>query len=603
MKSRHLWFWFLLAAGLASFIAIRARRPVVVPGPNLVLSAFATNSVTAVQILPHGKTEIRAGRTNGTWYITKPLDYPAMPLAIEELLGQLQKLVPMMTISSSELKNRPKADEEFGTDDPRASLMIQQGGTETRLLFGRLTAPGDQVYLQIVGRQEVYLVSSELLKMLPTTASEWRDPSMLTVAPAAIDRICVTNGAKILELQRDPASRAWRIMRPTPEARADSLSVEGALNKLQQLRVNQFISDSPQADYEAFKLQPPLMDIGLFQSNHLVTQLQFGASPTNDAELVYARRAGQPAVVTVFKDLTKFWTGSAKDMRDPRLVTFPDGVVTNIEIHGVQDFSLQYGTNGIWALQPQNTPVDAAFVKEMFTRLVSIQITGVAKDIASEPLLPEFGLAPPAKRYIFRGLLRNGGVIETNTFVTEVDFGTNLENQIYARRPDEPSVYTVGIVDVGRLPYAPWQFRDRQIWNVPIDEVASVSIRQNGNLRQILRSGGHKWSLAPGSSGIIEPICVEEAIKNLCQLTADGWVRQGEDQRAPFGFTDAGQKITLDLKDGRRLTLEFSQATHNKNMTLAGVTLDGQFMIFLFPNDVYTRFISPCLSVPANSSP
>ena len=90
------------------------------------------------------------------------------------------------------------------------------------------------------------------------------------------------------------------------------------------------------------------------------------------------------------------------------------------------------------------------------------------------------------------------------------------------------------LADFQRLPAAGWQMRERRIWNLSTNDVARVTLRQQGKVRQINRNGPHNWSLAPGSQGVINDLAVEETVSGLCQLTAAAWLGQGEARPRPL---------------------------------------------------------------------
>jgi len=176
MNPRNTWRWLLLVVALASLVFVHHRYfRKAQTGPAKILPGLNPPAVTSVQILL-GQSEIRAARTNsGGWCLTQPLLYPAQATSIEILLRKLARLTPAASIDAGELKNRPKADEEFGFAKPEASILIEQGPDKTRLLVGAKTGPGDQLYLQVVGVETVYVVDTDLLKLVPRTADDWRD--------------------------------------------------------------------------------------------------------------------------------------------------------------------------------------------------------------------------------------------------------------------------------------------------------------------------------------------------------------------------------------------------------------------------------------------
>ena len=233
--------------------------------------------------------------------------------------------------------------------------------------MGAKTTPGDQVFLQVVGVEGVYVVDADFLKYLPRTADDWRDTTLINLNGLAFDRLAVTNGTKIFELRRDATNKPWRMVYPL-QARANNAKTEESLQMLQSVRVRQFVSADPKADLEAFGLQPPELEVALGQGTNTVARLQFGKSPTNDTRLVYARRLGLNAIVAVPKDLLAPWYAQVNDFRDPFLVTWT-GPVAVIDVRGQDSFSLQQQTNDTWRVLPQDFPADAGLVKDLLSAL------------------------------------------------------------------------------------------------------------------------------------------------------------------------------------------------------------------------------------------
>src|SRR5204862_1131954 len=99
----------------------------------------------------------------------------------------------------------------------------------------------------------------------------------------------------------------------------------------------------------------------------------------------------------------------------------------------------------------------------------------------------------PARQYILNWAAEGS---KTSAPV-ELDFGTNSENKVFARRVPEYSVAAITPGDFEKLFSASWQFRDRHIWNFSASDVTPIIIQQNGATRQILRDGTNSWKLAP----------------------------------------------------------------------------------------------------------
>jgi hypothetical protein len=595
--------WILVAVALFSFIFFYQRHVHKAPtGPLPILPRLHSAETTRVGIRRLGQPDIRAERTNGGWQLTEPLKYPAQALSIETLLANLEHLTPTALISPLELKRHPHAQEEYGFVSPQAIIFFEQGDYHGQLLLGAKTAPGDQVFFQVAGENEIYLVDAELLQSIPRTANDWRDTTLISLRGLAFDHLTVTNGAKILELARPSTNGLWRILVPN-STRADNAKIKQALQKLHSLLILQFVPEEPKPDLDAMGLQPAELEVALASGTNPVALLQFGKSPTNDPSQVFARRLGQNAIVTVAKDLLAPWRAPVDDFRDTHLLalTVPVG---SIDVRGEDTFSLVRQTNGSWLVLAQNTSTNASFpadsesVTELLSSLSTMEIVRFEKDVVTEPDLPGYGLASPSRQYLLKLPPESLAAGSTNALIAEIQFGTNREDNVYARRTDETSVYAVKRADVERLPVASWQMRERQLWNLSETNVSKVTIQQQGKTRQLLHTGQYKWSLAPGSQGIIDGIPEEETVRGLCHLAVAGWSARGGENRAKFGFSDAGHQITIELKTGEKVNLQFGGLAPS-GLSYASVNLDGQDWIFEFPLALY-HHVQSYLTIPAN---
>lgn len=593
MNSKSTWIWLLLGAGLSVFIFFletRLHRPVA--GPTQIIPSFKAAAVTSIQVRPVGQLEIRIERTNDLWQLTKPVVYPAQTACVEKLLRALENLTPAAYITAHELRQRPRADEEFGFDSPQASLVIQDAEGRRQILIGNKTAPGDQVFLQVIGLEGVYVVDADLVKLIPNTANAWRTESLVDLNGLAFDRIIVSNAAKVIEFQLDPTNRLWRMTRPL-FARADNDRITEALVKLHSLQVLQFVSDDPKADLESFGLQPPDLELALAIGTNTVALLQFGKNPTNAVGEIYACRQGINSVITVARELVEPWRAGVKYFRDPHMLA-PGARPDVIEIRGEDNFVLRRLGSNDWSIVSEKFPVDADLVNDFVRSFVGLQIVQFVKDVVTAPDLPAYGLAAPKREVLFKSAVTNAAK-PTNVILAQLSFGTTQEDKVFARRADEDFVYAVKLVNLERLPWASWQFRERQIWNFSENDVMRLTICQAGKTQQLLRNGTNSWAFAEGSQGLINDFAVEEIVHRFGELTATVWVSRGCENLAYYGFTTNSLSIAFDLKNGEKRAVGFGGISP-AGYPYASVVLDGQTWVFEFPLALY-QLVSSYLNV------
>jgi len=219
MNSKNTWLLLFIAVllggfiyGWEKFVAGPARLPV------MVLPGFEPAQIASVQVRAAGQPELLAERTNGGWQLTRPLPYPAQPQRIELFLQTLRKLQPVSTFTPADLQAYPETEKSFGFESPLATIDLFAPKIRKQLLIGARTAPGDHVYVQVVGVPGVHLVSAKLLDAVPQSVGVWRDTALLDWAHLNFDRLLIASGPRVTELQHDGTNNLWRL--PRLQARA-----------------------------------------------------------------------------------------------------------------------------------------------------------------------------------------------------------------------------------------------------------------------------------------------------------------------------------------------------------------------------------------------
>ncbi|MEI9959869.1 MAG: DUF4340 domain-containing protein [Limisphaerales bacterium] len=389
MNSRTTGIWLVIAAALlAGIFAWQRHLHLSVTDSSNIFPGLRPAEVTSIQVIPADALEIRVDRAGKSWLLTKPLNYPAQPAAIEALLSALQKLTPAARISAAELRERPQADVDFGFNAPQISLVIQSGVQRWQLLVGNKTAPGDQVFLRMVGVDGAFVVDADWLKSIPHSVNDWRNTALVE-ADNAFDWVVLTNGAKIIELHRDATNQFWRMTRPL-QARANSEHITDLLQRLRAAQVSRFISDDAKADLSAYGLQPADFDLWLGRGTNSVSALHAGKSLADDASQIYAKREGWNAVVTTAKDVLSPWHGTVNEFRDPHLLglTAP---VAEIEVRGQNSFTLQWQATNGWSIVGEKFQADAEGVQNFIKLLAGLRVAEFVKDVVTVPDWQAYG--------------------------------------------------------------------------------------------------------------------------------------------------------------------------------------------------------------------
>ena len=583
MNSKNTFTWFVVAVALLAFIFIyQFFQRSTVSTPTALLPGLRADAVTGIQVIPNGAAKISVLRTNDNWVLTQPVFYPARRAAVEALLDALQKLQPAVRISPAELRENHDANSEYGFDSPQISLAIQSGDDSRQILVGNKTAPGDQVFVRIVGTEGVFVTDASWLKFIPGSLTDWRDTALVGTQNN-YDSITLTNESKIIELHCNPANHLWQMSRPLA-ARANSDYISKALHQLQTTTVSQFVTDNSNADLTAFGLQPADLDLWAGSGTDTVTAIHFGKAPKDDSSQIYAKRDGWNTVIATPKEPLSPWYGTVNDFRDPYLLELTaNAPVAEIEVigPGTNHYVLQRANANDWRAVGEKFPVDADNVQNFLELLAGLRVSEFVQDVVTPADLPTYGLATPSRQIILRSAVGN-----TNAVIAQLLFGASTNNEVFVRRTDEDFVYAITPEDLSRLPAEPsWQFRDRSIWNFSETNVTQITLRQSGKIMQIARNGPNQWSVAAGS-GFITPAAVEEVVHDLGNMAAVEWVSRGVSDPSRFGLKPDNLSITVTLKNGQSGTVDFGQPL-SEQTSLAAVTLDGQRWVFIVSPALY----------------
>lgn len=595
MKARFTGLWVVLALGLFAFIVwVERRMEEPVQGPRVLLPGWEPGRATAAEVHGPGRPLLRVERRDGRWWLVEPLVDLADERRLEALWQALGSEPVQTVMNRTELLTRPGVLQEFGLETPAVSLRVWSEDQLMQLQFGHRTAPGDQVFVQLVGADEIWVASSELLRLLPAQPEDWREHRWFRWPAVDLDRLMVSNRWGRFVLVRNRLGEGWSLVEPL-RARADSDKVEGLWRELTGLEVAAFVADTPAADLELFGLQPPALSMVVFRDNRAVGRFDFGRPVTNRNDLVYARQEGRTAVVTLPAGPVQAWEVTHSEFRDRRLLRWREPVAA-VEFLGEDSFAV-HRLPGQWRLLPRDLPADEALVEAVLNQLEHLEISEFVKDVVIEPDLVRYGLAPPGRQIILhRAPSRTG---DTNTVVGEVQLGTVQEDKVFVRRPDEPAVYAVAASEVAKLPRAYYQLRDRRIWRLAESQVASVSVQEGSRRRELVRHGEYAWTLAPGSEGIINSLAVGEAVHALCELEAVVWLGVGDEALSEYGFGHDAWSVTLRCTDGRELTVSFARP--RPELPLLGmVRLEGQPWIFL-TSPVVQELVLGYLRLPTSS--
>jgi hypothetical protein len=561
-----------------------------------VFPSFGADEVRNIRIRAAAGEELQVQLNSNSWRIIKPINYPADVQRISTLLKSLADLQWKTRLAANELKDRPNVQEEFGMVSPQASVGIETRDHKYILDVGATSALGDEVFVQVRGGDNVYLVPADFLKVISADKNDWRDKALVRFDQLSFNGLRIMNAAKVVELTSDPKTALWRMQTPL-QARADTPKILDLLKDLASIKTVAFVADDPK-NLETFGLQSSSsasFDLAFMHATNAVLDLRIGLSPTNQTNLVYVQRSDTTNVMLVPKAPLLAWQAAYTNFLDRHMVSVPADYIDGIQVHGVDDFKLERKSDQTWqVVGPETFPADDDLVHGMLDTFTQAEIERektVVADVAA------YGLKPPLAQFTLKSSAMGN---PPDYAVAHVEFGTNNTDRIFERCTEEESVNSIAPAEFARLPRTSWQLRDRRVWTFDGKNVVAITVHQQGYVRKMIRDPFGQWTFAPGYSGSIRQDSLEEALHRIGELKAVYWSARGDANLERFGFNDVDHQVTFEVKDGdRKETYSIAFGKPSEYLHPYATTVrNSQRVVFEFPLPLYYEFVQNDLTIP-----
>jgi len=232
MKNRRTIVFFLACSvvfALAYLLARTYRQPA--SAVQTTLSDFNIDEITAVEIdrrAADGRSErIAFARADGRWRLEVPISADADEGEVKRLIDAIVFAEVGDALSRSDMAQLKRSLRDFGLTAPVAAVQISARGRRETYSFGRLTAAGDEVYVQRDGRDALYTVPAQAVRMLQHPLGDFRRHGLFSLSRDEISGVGLKSaGEPFSKLVREGG--AWRLTEPM-DAPADRAVAESLI--------------------------------------------------------------------------------------------------------------------------------------------------------------------------------------------------------------------------------------------------------------------------------------------------------------------------------------------------------------------------------------
>ena len=282
--------------------------------------SVASDAIEELTVKAESGEQTSLKKSGADWQIVQPAALQPDSAEVSGIASNLSTLEVQRVIDE-----KPADLAEYGLATPRVEIGFKAKGQDHKLLIGRKTPTGTDLYAKVGDQPRVFLISSYLDSSFNKKTFDLRDKTVLKLDREAIGTLSVIMPAKSLRFSK--SSGEWRITEPV-NARADFTSVDGLVSRLNTLQMKSIAADQPGSLAE-FGLDKPAATIQLGSGSSQATLLVGKAAADNT---IYVKDQSRPAVMTIDANLMDELKKEAGEFRQKDLFDARAFNATRIEV-------------------------------------------------------------------------------------------------------------------------------------------------------------------------------------------------------------------------------------------------------------------------------
>lgn len=302
-RARSTLLLLLVAAGLGAYIYfIESKRPSAEEAATAKEKVFGvdTDKIQEITIKVGEKESTSLVKEGSGWRVTAPITSEADITEVTTLLSSLSSLERQLTVDEN-----PSDVSAFGLSPAAMEVTFKAEGMSdvARLLIGRKTPTGSDLYAKLADQPRVFLISGYLDTTFNRGTFELRDKTALKFERNGVSSIELLV-EKQPALQMSKTNAAWAISSPW-QTRGDYGVVEGLVGRVAASQMKSVVAENA-TDLKPYGLDRPLVQVKVGAGSAQATLLIGRA----EEDSFYAKDASRNIVFTLEK-------GIVDDLRKP----------------------------------------------------------------------------------------------------------------------------------------------------------------------------------------------------------------------------------------------------------------------------------------------
>ena len=284
------------------------------------------------------------------WVLLEDEDKKLLGNAVDELAYEFASLT-----AEQEIEN-PMEDLAYGFDSPQAMINVITSDDEKMFIIGNKTGLGDMYYFKAMNETRVFALSAEKVNKFTRKLADYRDKTIITMAPDDITEVVVKNGAQKTVFAKK--NDAWTITNPLG-VKADSKKIEEkVISPVSYLNVLEFVDGN---DYTGHGVA----------SQEKVVYVEDKHGNSERIAIGNRRDNGEYYIKTDSSDEIYKVEGSSLEFIELQIFEFTDNQIFDMSVDSLSKASIKSGekvyditvSNGVYKVN------DIEILKDEFTKV------------------------------------------------------------------------------------------------------------------------------------------------------------------------------------------------------------------------------------------
>lgn len=439
----------------------------------------------------------------------------------------------------------PKDDQTHLSAPAGTVTLVNDKGVACTIKFGQKLPMSAQRYVQLSGKEDVYVIDTDVMALLNRQAEDYRDR---TLCPFKTDqaRKLVVGGQDRYTLVK--VDGKWAVESPSP-GKADDSMVWNVLNAMAKIQAEKFVESAPKS-LAPYNLDNPRLTVSVDLADDAPAATGPAASgptsrPTRTLTLafspvvngkVFAKLADKPWVAQVNAADIAQLQPKLLDIRSKLVLDIGLQEITrlDIQLRGQPSATLEKADSGWKLTAPLAGPANTEQAEKLVKALQDLKATDFA-DASATPVMT--GLDQPAAKITIR--LR--GSDKTSTLLVGAHTASNEMGYVQQEGSTSVAVVPAAAFDALAEPFnAYWQRTLLELPN-PIG-LSEIKLQRDGQTIAIAQSGFGKYTLTAPAEGPADFDNVEAVLAAAQTLRADKII--SVDKQLPDKYKSAKGAIT-----------------------------------------------------------